>query len=741
MRCFTREVKDQESRYSQLSDFLMDVFPQSFVHFEYLEHGINLKGDWYPIIKMEWVEGEPLSKFVGSKLNEPDTLRRIAARWRGGTTASLRGLRIAHNDLQHGNVMVQEDGNIRLVDYDGMFLPQFLGEPSPELGHKNYQHPQRSAEDYDERIDYFPSLVIYLSLLAVAADPDLWPEFYNDDNLLFTRNDYADPGRSELFHRLKQSQDETVAGLAARLEECCSLPVGQVPDLETILQGPPSAPPPSPSPTTSRPTTSSPYLKLLQTGQASSVPSPVPTPTTVPASAPIDMAAFIQFCRGLNGCRLTKLSQRRIFWVKFTPPNIYFTPQSTGKAKLCSEHELRRFLDHFEKTGSWKAGAYSSVTNNSSYLLAVLRHYLDSRSHTSPTPTQPTTLPAAGPAPAQPTTPPVTGPTPAQPTTPPVTGPTPAQPTTPPVTLPAGFLNKHKKMVFVLMALVLVAPYLIGGLVWSVVQGRNGMPTPTSPTIEATIQLTTVAAGPVLPLATSTPTPAPTNTPIPTPKPTATLIPTLAPTATPIPTPAPTATPIPTPAPTATPTPEPTPMPTRFPTATPIPTATPALPRSHSPTPVPRSLPDWWHYSNDKYGYMVPVPPNWTVDAGNVGAVRITKPDGRASVSIIAHERAYPSFGAFTDDIANARRAELGDRFEMREQWPVKGDPSQGHITYCIKNSAGEYVSIVKGILIIKGGYGLELVGQMSLKGPRCLGDSVDIDKGIASALSHFSSW
>ncbi len=195
----------------------------------------------------------------------------------------------------------------------------------------------------------------------------------------------------------------------------------------------------------------------------------------------------------------------------------------------------------------------------------------------------------------------------------------------------------------------------------------------------------------------------------------------------------------PTVAPTATPTPEPTPTPTMVPTATPIPTPTPALPRSHTPTPVPRSLPDWWHYSNDKYGYMVPVPPNWTVDAGNVGAVRFTNPNGQASVSIIAHERGYPSFGAFADDIANTRRAELGDRFEMRERWPVKGDPSQGHITYCIKNSADEYVSVVKGILIIKGGYGLEFLGQMSVEAPPCPG--ARLDKGIVIALGNFSSW
>ena len=261
VRCFTREVSDQQSRYNQLSEYLINVLPLSFVHFEYLEQGINLKGDWYPIVRMEWVEGESLSSFVNANLHAPDTLLRVAAQWRGGPCASLRGLRIAHNDLQHGNVMVQADGRIRLVDYDGMFLPQFQGERSPELGHKNYQHPQRTADDYDAYVDNFPSVVVYLSLLALADDPDLW-SYFNDDNLIFTRDDYGDPANSELFGRLKRSSDETVAKLAESLEECCAMPVADVPDLETLLQAIPqrtaplvSAPapaaPPSPAPTPS----------------------------------------------------------------------------------------------------------------------------------------------------------------------------------------------------------------------------------------------------------------------------------------------------------------------------------------------------------------------------------------------------------------------------------------------------------------------------------------------------------
>ena len=156
VRCFTREVSDQQARYGELSSYLLNVLPPSFVHFEYVERGISFRGDWYPIVRMEWVDGELLSRFVGSRLDQQDSLRRVAAQWRGGPTASLRGLRIAHNDLQHGNVLVQGDGSIRLVDYDGMFLPKFRGERSPELGHKNYQHPARSSEHYDENVDNFP---------------------------------------------------------------------------------------------------------------------------------------------------------------------------------------------------------------------------------------------------------------------------------------------------------------------------------------------------------------------------------------------------------------------------------------------------------------------------------------------------------------------------------------------------------------------------------------------------------
>ena len=290
VRCFTREVKDQQERYGHLDDYLSGVRPDAFVRFQYHERGIQIRGEWYPIVKMTWVEGRRLDRFVEDNLSRPEVILDICARWRGAN-GSLRGLGIAHNDLQHGNVMVQPDDALRLVDYDGIYLPNFQGEPSPELGHQHYQHPLRTADDYNDQVDNFPALVIYLSLLALSHDPGPWQRFYTQENLLLTKKDYADPANSECLHALKSNSDPTVRYLAGYLEECCSWPVDQVPDLESILADAPavSATAPASTPTRSAPAAPAAgvsYRSLLQGGQP-----PQPAPAGAPNSAsPVNVA-------------------------------------------------------------------------------------------------------------------------------------------------------------------------------------------------------------------------------------------------------------------------------------------------------------------------------------------------------------------------------------------------------------------------------------------------------------------
>ena len=54
---------------------------------------------------------------------------------------------IAHGDLQHGNIFVVDD-ELKLIDYDGMFVPRLAGCRSNELGIEHYQHPQRKEHHF-----------------------------------------------------------------------------------------------------------------------------------------------------------------------------------------------------------------------------------------------------------------------------------------------------------------------------------------------------------------------------------------------------------------------------------------------------------------------------------------------------------------------------------------------------------------------------------------------------------------
>jgi len=234
VRCFVRQVTNQQDRYAALERHLAGHDLPCMVPFEFVTRGIRVHERWFPIVKMNWVSGVPLHTYVEQQLPSPEKLAWLAADWRE-MMAALKPLRIGHGDLQHGNVLVTAGGELRLVDYDGLYVPLFARERSPELGHANYQHPLRAPEFYDERLDHFPELLIYLSLRALAAEPALWGEFFNGDNLIVTAVDLRVPQCSSLWPRLLKSPDEDVRRLTVLLVESLQLAPVDVPDLETAL--------------------------------------------------------------------------------------------------------------------------------------------------------------------------------------------------------------------------------------------------------------------------------------------------------------------------------------------------------------------------------------------------------------------------------------------------------------------------------------------------------------------------
>lgn len=211
VRCFLHNIRDSEQRYQLISDFVMnDELPYT-VSFEYQARGVLIRGDWYPILKMDWVQGQTLDSFIQSNLHEKDRLTRVLQQFEV-MCSDLGKAGIAHGDLQHGNIMVTDEGELRLVDYDGMFVPGMKGWKSNELGHRNYQHPKRQAQHFGPYLDTFAKWSIFVSLRALIEQPSFYRKCKaGGDCLLFRREDYINPEQSNsLKHLLHEGSPQLV---------------------------------------------------------------------------------------------------------------------------------------------------------------------------------------------------------------------------------------------------------------------------------------------------------------------------------------------------------------------------------------------------------------------------------------------------------------------------------------------------------------------------------------------------
>lgn len=201
VRCFRGFIPDRDKRYSLIDSHLNAHPNPHLTSFEFDPDGILVGGRRYPIVSMEWIDGPTLDLYVEQILGNKVALQHLADEWLK-VIASLRTTQAAHGDLQHGNLIVQ-NSQFRLIDLDGMFVPAMQGWNSNEIGHPHYQHPGRGFRDFNQGLDNFSSLVIYLSLLALAESPELWRDFH-DENLIFAKPDFVNPDSSKLFARLRK---------------------------------------------------------------------------------------------------------------------------------------------------------------------------------------------------------------------------------------------------------------------------------------------------------------------------------------------------------------------------------------------------------------------------------------------------------------------------------------------------------------------------------------------------------
>mgnify|MGYP004519488051 FL=1 len=206
LKCFTDEQEGRGEAYRQIAEELEFVDSPYITAVKYLEQELfvdsSCNDEVFPVLLMDWVDGETMETYVADHYADSHAMAMLCYRF-CKMAGWLRAQSFAHGDIKPDNIMVRPDGTLTLVDYDGMYVAAMKGKKSPTIGTKDFAHPLRTIDDFDETIDDFALAVIALSLKAISLDPSLYTTYGASDRLLFAASDFLDLSKSKVLAALQ----------------------------------------------------------------------------------------------------------------------------------------------------------------------------------------------------------------------------------------------------------------------------------------------------------------------------------------------------------------------------------------------------------------------------------------------------------------------------------------------------------------------------------------------------------
>ena len=206
LKCFTEEQEGRADAYRQIADEL-DLLDSPYItSVKYMEKELfvdsQCEEDEFPVLLMDWVDGETMETYIAANYRNQSAMSMLSYRF-GKMAAWLRTQSFSHGDIKPDNIIVRPDGSLTLVDYDGMFVPSMKGSQSPTIGTRDFSHPLRTVDDFDETIDDFSLASIALALKAISMKSTLLDIYGASDRLLFSENDYRNPSNSKVISALQ----------------------------------------------------------------------------------------------------------------------------------------------------------------------------------------------------------------------------------------------------------------------------------------------------------------------------------------------------------------------------------------------------------------------------------------------------------------------------------------------------------------------------------------------------------
>lgn len=217
VKCFTKAQDGRDSAYKFISEELQKIQSPYILKVRYLDKELFVDTTQtdeteFPVLLMDWVEGQTLSSFLQNISNNYDEdysfwseeeektalfeLKCLpynfirAASW-------LIKQPYAHGDIKPDNIIIKPDGTCVLVDYDGMYVPAMQGMKIQCMGTPNFRYPLINDQRFDKSLDNYSIAIIALSLCAFALEPERISEC--DDFCIITEKETSKLHEHRLF--------------------------------------------------------------------------------------------------------------------------------------------------------------------------------------------------------------------------------------------------------------------------------------------------------------------------------------------------------------------------------------------------------------------------------------------------------------------------------------------------------------------------------------------------------------
>ena len=233
VKCFLQNRPDLLHRYKEIALQLASSRLPYTVQFEYIENGIKINQNWYPVLKMVWIEGDTFLSYVHKHITDKQKLLALSVQFKQ-MQQRLSYAGIAHGDLQHGNIIVAAD-SLKLVDYDGMYVPALHNLEANENGLGSYQHPKRTASHFGPYLDNFSAWLIHTSLVCLAIDPTFWDgQILQREHFLFQEDDLKNPQSSDLLNRFSKHSSAQLRSIPETLQRLLTMSPEEISSLDDI---------------------------------------------------------------------------------------------------------------------------------------------------------------------------------------------------------------------------------------------------------------------------------------------------------------------------------------------------------------------------------------------------------------------------------------------------------------------------------------------------------------------------